>query len=397
MTNPKLFTPQTLRRHTYIAVLFLTLNGSLVSYINSSFLSQLVGEKAIGWIYIVASLITIAGFWALPFVLRKNDLRQILLITTMVMVTATGLLGLVAQPTAILIAIFCIFYIAGALARYVLDLYLENISVDKVTGGIWGLFLTIINVAWLASPLLAGFMLNGTANYQLVYLGATVIALPLFAIIIWGLTKQSIKNIPPVSPVSSFAILFKPQSDFDRDIKNIISIDLLLNFFYSLMVVYTPIYLYQHIGLSWDQIGLVFTVMLLPFVLLDYPLGLLADKKIGEKEILVGGLVIMGLATIALSFISGAGLAVWASLLFITRIGAASVEVAKEIYLFKRITPGDTSILSLSRMMVSFSYIIGPALATVFLAFFDFRFIFLALGIIVLLGLRPALALIDTR
>jgi MFS family permease len=105
----------------------------------------------------------------------------------------------------------------------------------------------------------------------------------------------------------------------------------------------------------------------------------------------------MGLSTIALSYITTPSIALWAGVLFITRIGAAAVEIGKETYLFKNINAGDSSILSLARMTMPLSYLVGPVAATVFLLFFDFRFIFFALGLIVLFGLRYALVLVDTK
>ena len=385
------------RRSIYAAALFLTLNSSLISYTNSSFLSTLVGEKLVGALYIVSSLITIGSFLVLPRILARADLRRLLIILSAVTAGATLLLGLLSSPLALILALFIFFYTTGALARYGLDLYLEGASSNKLTGGIRGIFLTIINLAWLCSPLISGWLLDGSNNYPIVYLGAAAASLPLLALLVFSFRPLP----PPQTEAPALArplfILVRPRTNFERDIKNAIAVDFILNFFYALMVVYTPIYLHQYIGFDWDQIGIIFTIMLLPFVLLDYPLGWLSDRWLGEKEIMVAGLAVMSFAAMALSFITSGSIVLWAGLLFLSRVGAASVEVAKETYLFKRIGPGDTSVLSLSRMMVSFSYIIGPAAAMAFLAVFDFRFIFAALGLVVLFGLRFALALVDTK
>ena len=87
----------------------------------------------------------------------------------------------------------------------------------------------------------------------------------------------------------------------------------------------------------------------------------------------------------------------WALILFATRVGAATVEIMKETYLFKKISADDLDVLSLSRLTTPLALIIAPLSASIFLLFFPFRFIFLALSIIVALGLTQSLRLIDTR
>jgi MFS family permease len=77
--------------------------------------------------------------------------------------------------------------------------------------------------------------------------------------------------------------------------------------------------------------------MLLPFVFVQFPLGRLADKKWGEKEILSLGFIIVAIATGLISFISGGSMILWMTILFITRIGAATIEIMCDTYFFKKV------------------------------------------------------------
>ena len=162
------------------------------------------------------------------------------------------------------------------------------------------------------------------------------------------------------------------------------------------MVVYTPIYLHSHVGFGWNKIGIIFTVMLLPFALLESPLGRLADEKYGEKEILSAGFVIIAVATAALAFVGGPNFYLWMLGLFATRVGASMIEVMNETYFFKKNSDRDPSIIGLFRMTKPFAYIIAPLFATVLFFFADYRLSFLVLGMIMLLGLRYSLTLKDT-
>jgi MFS family permease len=171
---------------------------------------------------------------------------------------------------------------------------------------------------------------------------------------------------------------------------------MILRIFYAGMVVYTPIYLHEYIGFAWSEIGVMFTIMLLPFVLLEYPLGKMADSRFGEKEILSAGFICMALFTAILSFVSLPSLILWTALLFMTRIGASAVEIMSETYFFKKIDWGDSNLLSFFRIVDPIAYIITPLVVSVLIYFFDFRWVFLALSVIVLFGLRYSLSIKDT-
>jgi len=77
------------------------------------------------------------------------------------------------------------------------------------------------------------------------------------------------------------------------------------------------------LGFGWENIGLIFTIMLVPFVLVDFPLGRLSDK-IGEKKLLITGFLITILFTLIIPFISAPLVWIWAIILFGTRLGAAT-------------------------------------------------------------------------
>ncbi len=384
-----------LRFYIYLAALFMTLGASLVSYTNSSFLAQIGGTQNVGLVYIVASVISLVLFLVWPDILKTIRLKTSLVILGLGATGALLLLATAPESLSANLVLFLAFYATAPLLRYSLDLYLENFSTDKLTGSIRGLFMTIINTACLVSPLVAGFILDGQDRYELVY-GASALALIPFLLLLFKFKTVEIPKSYTKPVRLPWSIFWRPKNQHEDDLRHILSIDFILNFFYALMVVYTPLYLHQVIGFSWNQIGIIFTIMLLPFVLIEYPLGLWSDRKVGEKEIIVTGLTLMAFATTLIIFLPPGNIALWATVLCLTRFGAAAVEIAKETYLFKKIKHEDSSILSLSRMSISLSYIIGPLFVGLFLTIFDFKFLFAALGLVVLSGLYFAYHLVDT-
>ncbi len=163
-------------------------------------------------------------------------------------------------------------------------------------------------------------------------------------------------------------------------------INLLLKFFFSWMIIYTPIYLHQYLGLNWDKIGLIFTIMLLPFVFLSFPLGKLSDK-IGEKDILKLGFLITALFTLAIPLIIEPKVWILALVLFGTRVGAASIEVMSESYFFKSVSEENADAISFFRNTTPVSYIIGPLFALPLLYFVpSFGYLFFILAGVMLVG-----------
>lgn len=384
------------RRLTYWANFWLTVHTAFAAYISSTYLARFVGEGKVGLVYSVSSIFTLVLFvLVVPIFRQFGNLRPAWLLA------ATGSLAtilLAFAPNAIAVVIFfLIFYSISLVLRLNLDLYLESFSNDSQTGGIRGVFLTFANIAWLLSPALAGLILDGE-RYFLVYLVAAIALWPLIYLFAFRLKEQPFKTSFPLASLRDTVLkIIRPGSEKMLALRRILMVDFLLNFFYVVMVVYMPIYLHNHLGLPWSDIGFVFTIMLLPFLLLEYPLGWLADKFVGEKEILFVGFLIIIATTVAVAFISTPVLWVWALVLFLTRVGAASIEIMKEAYLFKQIDERNDTIVSLTRATIPLSYIIAPAAVSLILLVLPYQYIFLVLAGVMVLGLFPAFRLKDTK
>ncbi|MEX0910236.1 MAG: MFS transporter [Candidatus Paceibacterota bacterium] len=389
-----------LRRWVYLGSFAFSLHIALSAYINSSYVSKLVGEQWVGLFFITASFLSIILFLNIPPLLKKHSFQNIILWLAVISCLLAGSLFLITAQVLFIVSILIIFYVSGHLLKYVLDLYLESLSDDADTGGIRGTILTAINFGWISSPLFIGLILGANNNYPLAYLASSVAVIPFFLIALLTfkpLTQTETKNILPQSIKQTFKGIWQAKTGSEKDLHNVLAVDFVINFFYVFAFIYLPIYLNQHIGLPWSSIGVIFTIMLLPFIFLQYPLGRLADKKLGEKEIMTTGLIVLALATMAISLLDSQNIALWAIILLLGRAGLAAAEISKESYLFKHITSNDRNILSLSRMMFPISYIIGPTIATGLLYFIDLKYIFIFVGLVILYGVRYSLTIVDTK
>jgi MFS family permease len=152
-------------------------------------------------------------------------------------------------------------------------------------------------------------------------------------------------------------------------------------------------------GIPWNKTGILFTAMLLPFIIFQYPAGVLADKRLGEKELLIFGFLVAGIATLvfAIHRVSFSFIQI-AIVLFLTRVGASIIEIMCDTYFFKQITEKDSTLVSLYRSMMPFSYVIGPVLGSLYLlGGGSITGIFVILGVMMLTAVPYTLLLKDTK
>ncbi len=374
----------------YLLGFLFAFHHAIPAYVSSSFLETLAPEKFVGIVYSLGSVLAIIGLSRMPSILSRFGGYKT--VVSLAILNGALLLGLAYFKSFAWIApIFALYLGTIPLIIICLDVFLEKFSDNEKTGTIRGSYLAVTNSAWVVSPLLAGLILTNGDYWKVYLVGALFIFLFL---VIARLNMKDFQN--PVYLKTSFWDTFR-QIIKKEDVWKIFASNFLLQFFYAWMIIYTPIYLHQYIGLSWKEIGVIFTVMLLPFVFLQAPAGRLADKRFGEKEILSFGFVIMALSTAMIFFMSGKNIIIWALLLLLTRIGASMVEVMTESYFFKHMNSSDTNIISAWRRNLPFAFVIAPILASIVLSFADYKYLFLVLGGLLLYGLKYSLTLRDTR
>ena len=362
---------------------------ALPAYLYSSFLSQFFPEKFIGVIFAVGSLVTIWAFSKLPKLLRRFGNFQVATLVLSLAIVTTAAFAVLDIPLLV-IGVFTLNTVSLAALGFNMDIFLEHSSADNITGKIRGIYLVCINGAWIVAQLINSFILSD-GRYTSAFLLSAFAALPVLFLI-----RRNFKKFqdPAYQNLHTFK-LFRTATK-NKNLIGIYLINFLLQFFYAWMVIYTPLYLHGHIGFSWQQIALMFSVMLLPFALLQAPLGTVADRWLGEKEMLVAGFLIMAVSVFAMTFAAAQSLLFWTALLFVSRIGAATVEVMSETYFFKHVTDKDVSLIGLFRTTRPWAYIVSSILATVLLPFMAIQYLFAILACIMLYGAFRSLLLKDT-
>jgi MFS family permease len=368
----------------------LSLHLAFVSYINSSFLSIFSGENKVSLIYVLGSVSSILVLFFVPGMLRKIGGYKFLLWSSGLNALALFFLSTLKSPFQI-IPVFIFYFTLNNLIVFALDELIQIFSRNSSMGRVRGLYLSITSLAWVIAQAISGKVLWGFSFSSLYFLAFTIMAI-FFLAALFGLKNLNDPRYDKVWAWQSFKNFFA-----NKNLARIYEINFLLQFFYVWMVVYTPIYLYLHLGFNWKEISTIFAIMLLPFVLIEFPLGKYSDK-VGEKKMLVSGFLIASLATMSLFFIQKHEIWIWAIALFTTRIGAAIIEVMSDVYFFKHIRKENDEFVSIYRNTGPAAYVLAPLIAFISFSFIpSFNFIFIILGAIMLGGFFLSLRLRDAQ
>lgn len=373
-----------------VASFFLSLHVGAVVYINSSLLSNFFKSDIVSLLFLIGALGNALIFLFIPKFIKRVGKRVLLFI--FFILTAISTLGLAFSEKASWILVsFVVYSIFLYMIYYCFDIFLEEISKDKNTGGIRGLYFTIINTGIALGPLLLTTLTKDN-NLKIIYVTAALLLIPPFI-----LTLFSFKSHSPTEHKPYHSHVFLPFKIWWRtkNIRRVTVAKFVLEFFFVFMIIYTPIYLHSIIGFEWRELGIIITIALLPFIFLEWPAGRLADKLWGEKEIMSTGFLIIGVSLFFMPFI-GKVFIIWMIVLFTSRVGASLVEVMTESYFFKHVNSDDTGLISIFRLARPASIIFGTMVGVLVLNLFSFEKIFFILVIVILFGLKESLYLKDT-
>lgn len=366
----------------YILAFIFTLHIAIPAYTNSTFIAQSVGVKYVGIMYTISSILTLLLLSNTSVILKHFGNKKLTVV--FLLVNMASLVTFISTNNPIYLSIgFILFLTTNTLVLFCIDIFIEHFGKPATIGRTRGIYLTILSTAWVISPIIGSSLIVDYGGYRAIYIFAFIMTI----IMIFGLF-MSISSFKDKQYKKTPIIKIYKFLKTNKHIMAITMINFILQFFFALMIIYTPIYLHNYLNIGWSDIGIIFTVMLAPFVLLGIPLGKLIDRYNVSKRLLLSiGLIIMGISTITITFITTNTVLIWALALFATRIGGATVEAVSEIYFFTHVREEDAYLLSFFRDMHPLSYIIAPVLGTLFLSVFEFKYLFLALGIFIFIGL----------
>lgn len=357
------------------------------------YLATMMPASDTGLVISLGAVITLAVFPFVPRIVGRYGPQRVALI--LAIIEAALLLCLALSPAFIVIVALAAFACAvSPVLAYQLDLLLEaTVRSEQETGRIRTAFLTAGNIALLVSPLLIGTLLDGGDRYDRIFFVASLSLIPFIIVM---LTARMPHGHIPVKRNMSEAWRRVWQ---DIDLRAVAVSMFILQLFYHLVPLYIPLYLHTVLGIPWGELGWVFALMLVPFVLIEYPAGVLADTKLGDRSLLIAGFAIMGLSFALIAAITAqTSILILLLILMLTRVGASLVEAMVEGHFFRRVSEEDTDTVGVFRMMRPIGALLAPLLGSLFLMISTYQELFICMGLfIAIIGTLTASAVRSFR
>lgn len=375
----------------YFLGTILAIANALPAYVESNFLGTMLSLSWVSIFFASANLITIFAIVFFPRLIKKKGNLASTEITLLLFVVSLLGMGL-ANHAAVIFLSFIILSVSSNLIWINMDILVESFSKNSSTGITRTIYFAAINFGWILAPFFSSYLIN-KGDYYWVFLTAALFLVPFLVILLKN--RRQLADTRKYQTGKIGKTIKKLWNN--KNLRGIFIIAFLLSLFFSSAVVYIPIYLHQYLGFSWSVLGIMFSIMLVPFLIFEIPAGWLADKYIGEKEILSVGLGIIVIALFLFFSVKGTNPWLWGSLLFFSRIGAALMEAMRESYFFKIVSAKDVDYINLFRTAAPLGYLIGTTFAGVILLFYPLEYLFLFIALIMTSGFAFIYTLKDSR
>jgi MFS family permease len=364
----------------------------LIVYIVAPYVATFMPANTSGLVVSLGAVVTLSMFPFMARLVTRHTAQRLGIYFACIEFAI--LLLLATGPSAILaVLLLALAFATSPLIAYQLDLLLEASVLDEsTTGRVRTLFLTAGNSALIITPLIIGFLLADGDHYGRVFLAAAISLLPFILLML--IKKLPAGHAPRTLRIRDAYLCIMA----DRDLRAVALGNAVLQFFYHLAPLYIPLYLHDVLLIPWSTLGWMFSIMLLPFVLLEYPAGLLADTLLGDKFILAVGFIITGLTFAAFGIVKfGTPIGIILTLIVLTRVGAALIEAMIESHFFRRVSAEDTNTVSVFRMMRPAGALVAPIVGTLLLSV-SYGGLFAVSGFVILgAGVFAALSIENLR
>lgn len=377
---------------TYLLTLLYALHYGIPLYATSSYLHQYFSSSMVSLVYMLGSFAALFGSLSVAKYMRRfhtYGFTMGIIIAEMIIMIGFGL----SQNPFLLGLFFIAHFLVQTLLYICLNVFVESFSKHAETGSIRGLFLALLNMGILISPIIGGAILS-MSSFAALYIVAAATLIPFIFLVHTYLYHI---QEPAYSKVDMLDAFFRAWRN--RNIRAALIAEFTVQCFYAVMIIYSPIYL-ETIGIHLIvYLTAILPFALIPLVVLPYELGYLADTKWGEKELMIGGLLILAATTFLFVVITTPKVSIWVLILLLSRIGAAAVETMAFAYYFKKIGPEDASLTALFSNTLSIATIVVGGLGMIIGPFLVQKpqLMFLILGCGILWSVSYVLPMKDTR
>lgn len=258
-----------------------------------------------------------------------------------------------------------------------LSILVKNSSNRQNLGESEGEYFTFVNFGVLVGVLLGGAIAM-SSSYNAVFLYAALIFLATYFLS----KSMGIKDgLLPHNDNAKIDMLQEAKRFFkDRKLRAAYIANVGLYIWTSASLLYIPIIM-KSLGFDFQKIGIILAVMIAPYLMLEYPVGKLAEKH-GSSAFISAGFFAIALASVLIYLNFGAILSM-IFFFFLSFMGAAAIEPLNEMNLNahsnkKRIFEN----MAIFKTSLRLAYFLGPLFAGLFISLFGIKGMFLAFAVI---------------
>lgn len=377
----------------YLISIIFTFQTLVTAYSSSTYLEKFILPEFVGLVFATAAFFAIIITLTLPRLLHVIGNVNTTLLLMIAMIISLVVTGMAITPW-ITIGAFVAFMAISPQIYFNIDIFLEALigNAEGTTGSKRGLILTLMSLASFFSPLAMGYIIGDNNNLSGVYYIAAIVGLLYIAVIVSKFRRFT----DPIYNRVRLRDLFSTTLQ-SKNISTVLTAQFLLQFFFTWAIIYFPLYMATVVGFDWETIGLVLAVGLIAYVIFEYPIGIIADKKLGEKEMMALGFAVLALTSASLSFMQTVAVSGWMMVMFISRFGASLVEVTTESYFFKQVKGQDSNLISVFRLMRPLANLFGALAGSASLLFLPINYMFIVLAFVMIIGAFVTQRLTDTR
>jgi MFS family permease len=377
---------------TYAMTFLYALHYAIPLYATSSYLHKYFSSSLVSAIYLGGSLLGLLASLRIAKSIKHFHTYRFTFGVTLAEIIVVFLFGY-TENLYLLPLFFILHFMLQTLLYISLNVFIESFSFHGNIGSIRGLFLAVLNLGVIVSPLIGGLILS-TFSFTTLYAVSSLVLVPYFYFLHRYLQHIKEPAYHEVDVITAGKIAFK-----NKNLRAAVIAELVAQSFYAVMIIYSPLYL-TSIGISLTTyLTVILPIALLPLVILPYELGLLADTKFGEKEMLIIGMLILVICTFMCVIVTSSDIRIWILIFLCSRIGTSLVETMAFTYYFKKIDREDPSLTALFVNMQGVATLIVGSIGLLAAPFLTTRpqLMFVILGCAILWSISYVLPMRDTR
>ncbi len=365
-------------RGSYFLVLLSFLVALSISFIAPVFplyIKSLVSKEAyVGYITAAIAILLLISSFLVSWCMNSYKKIKLLKIGLLGCAVTVMLLSVINKLSYFLILeIVRSFFLVSI--YFTIALFIRHYAAQNNLGKFEGMHYTVSNLAWLIGPLLGATIATKSGISTVFLLGSIFPAAALILVIMHPLREDKLISNNHNHTFENIASYFK-----DKDLRNLYLISLGLMMWWAAIYTFAPLFIIDS-GFGTDFIGYLFFAIAIPLILLEVPIGKLADRY-GFRKYLFYGLIIIGICALLTYFFSPLIVLV---LLVLAGFGAAMLEPLRDAYLFKMVKPEElTQRFAVYRTSGEVGQIIGPIIFSTILLISGFKYFYSIVGLVIL-------------